>query len=70
MTKTSKNSTPAPVGSPTSKAPQRCQACPTAHNSINGRYCNVLRGYVEHYSISPCIANASVPSVAVPQQPK
>lgn len=26
----------------------RCAACPTAHDGINGRYCHVLKRYVEH----------------------
>lgn len=31
-----------------------CATCPKAHNSINGRYCNVLRRYVEYAKEPAC----------------
>lgn len=31
-----------------------CAACSTAHNSINGRYCHVLKRYVEHDNEPRC----------------
>lgn len=41
-----------------SKVPERCLICATAYNSINGRYCQLLRRYVEYAQTEPCIANA------------
>lgn len=49
MTKTNNN-----------KVPGRCLICATAYNAINGRYCQLLRRYVEHAQTEPCIANAVI----------
>lgn len=31
-----------------------CAQCKLAHNSINGRYCNILHVYVEHQKNPIC----------------
>ena len=31
-----------------------CAICANAHNALNGRYCNVLRRYVEYAKVPPC----------------
>lgn len=31
-----------------------CGQCPKAINAINGRYCKLLKQYVQHQRISPC----------------
>lgn len=31
-----------------------CAQCPKAHDSINGRYCNKLRKYVQYATEPPC----------------
>lgn len=31
-----------------------CALCPTAHNGINGRYCEIMRIYVTHSPGKPC----------------
>lgn len=36
------------------KSNQFCNSCRRAHNAINGRYCTLLRRYVEHTNIPPC----------------
>lgn len=33
----------------------KCRTCPTAHDSLNGRYCRLLRRYVEYATQAPCI---------------
>lgn len=36
------------------KAPELCLQCTMAHEGINGRYCNVIKMYVEHVAAPPC----------------
>lgn len=31
-----------------------CKTCSDAHNGINGRYCEVLKRYVEHIELQAC----------------
>lgn len=31
-----------------------CSSCPTAHNGINGRYCHIIRRFVEYDITPPC----------------
>ncbi len=31
-----------------------CRHCPEAHDGLNGRYCNVLRRYVEYDRLPKC----------------
>ena len=31
-----------------------CKTCADAHNGINGRYCEVLKMYVEHREMKAC----------------
>lgn len=33
----------------------QCAACPQAHNSINGRYCRIIKRYVEYDRVPPCM---------------
>ncbi len=35
----------------------KCQACPLAHNGINGRYCGLLDHYVEQDKKPRCENN-------------
>lgn len=39
----------------TQAAPPDCRRCPNAHNGVNGRYCKLLRHYVEHSRRPPCL---------------
>ncbi|MBR3626783.1 MAG: hypothetical protein IKN48_10705 [Bacteroidaceae bacterium] len=37
-----------------------CAVCASAHNSINGRYCQLLKRYVEYAKVPPCTTNKTV----------
>ena len=32
-----------------------CKECPRARNCVNGRYCTVIKKYVEHVIEPPCV---------------
>lgn len=31
-----------------------CAECPDAHNAVNGRFCRILKAYVEYAKTPPC----------------
>ena len=33
---------------------EKCRKCIDAHNAINGRWCKVIKDYVEYASSPPC----------------
>lgn len=35
--------------------PNQCKSCTDAYNSINGRYCNLYKAYVEYLKSPICI---------------
>lgn len=35
--------------------PNQCKSCTDAYNSINGRYCNMFKKYVEYMQSPICI---------------
>lgn len=36
------------------KTSKQCLECPMSHEGINGRFCNIIKMYVEHNTTPPC----------------